>query len=61
MTSYDLTEDDRGLDLSGHLVNIDLVIIRNKAYALANEHDCSLVDNHDAALLYKLSQQLLES
>jgi hypothetical protein len=48
-------------------VNIDLVIIRNKAYALAMcEHNMAnredrVADNRNIIRLYELSQQLLES
>ncbi len=66
--SYDLTPDDRGLKL-GRLVDIDLVIVRNRAYAIAmTKHNSvsddgilSIANNYDAIELYELSQQLLES
>ena len=66
--SYDLTEENRGLTF-GRMVNIDLVIIRNRAYAIAMEKNKasindgieSIANNYDAIELYELSQQLLES
>ena len=50
-------------------VNIDLVIIRNRAYMIAmDKHNAtidngieSIANNYDAIELYELAQQLLES
>ena len=62
--SYDLTEDNRGLHI-GRLVDMNLVVIRNRAYVLTmQEHNRAneegrVSTTHDSIELYELANELL--